>query len=60
MAPCQDPAVARLLPQFWVEMGTSMMKTEAVIEHITGWLRDYCQGAGTRGCVVGVSGTIHG
>ena len=34
------------------------MKTEAVIEHITGWLRDYCQGAGTRGFVVGVSGGI--
>ncbi len=35
-----------------------MMKTEAVIEHITGWLRDYCRRAGTRGFVVGVSGGI--
>ncbi len=34
------------------------MKTEAVIEHITGWLRDYCKRAGTRGFVIGVSGGI--
>lgn len=35
-----------------------MMKTETVIEHITGWLRDTCQRAGTRGFVIGVSGGI--
>ena len=34
------------------------MQTEAVIEHITGWLRDYGQSAGTHGFVVGVSGGI--
>ena len=34
------------------------MQTEAVIEHITGWLKDYGQGAGTAGFVVGVSGGI--
>ncbi|SPH17022.1 NH(3)-dependent NAD(+) synthetase [Defluviimonas aquaemixtae] len=34
------------------------MKTEAVIEHITGWLRDYSEKAGTNGFVVGVSGGI--
>ena len=34
------------------------MQTEAVIEHITGWLRDYGEGAGTGGFVVGVSGGI--
>ena len=35
-----------------------MIKTEAVIEHITGWLRDDCKRAGTRGFVIGVSGGI--
>ncbi len=34
------------------------MKTETIIEHITGWLRDYCRRAGTRGFVIGVSGGI--
>ena len=34
------------------------MKTDAVIDHITGWLSDYCAKAGTRGFVVGVSGGI--
>lgn len=34
------------------------MKTEAVIDHITGWLADYCRRAGSRGFVVGVSGGI--
>ncbi len=34
------------------------MKTEATIDHITGWLRDYCLGAGTKGFVIGVSGGI--
>lgn len=34
------------------------MKTEAIIDHITGWLRDYCLGAGTKGFVIGVSGGI--
>ncbi len=34
------------------------MKTEAAIEHITGWLRDYCRRADTRGFVIGVSGGI--
>ena len=34
------------------------MQTEAVIEHITGWLRDYGQSARTHGFVVGVSGGI--
>jgi NAD+ synthase len=35
-----------------------MMKTEAIIEHITGWLRDCCRRAGTRGFVIGISGGI--
>lgn len=34
------------------------MKTEAVIEHITGWLKDYCQRAGMHGFVIGVSGGV--
>ena len=34
------------------------MNSEAVIEHITDWLRDYCQRAGTGGFVIGVSGGI--
>jgi NAD+ synthase len=34
------------------------MKSEAIIEHITGWLQDYCRRAGTRGFVIGVSGGI--
>lgn len=34
------------------------MKTEAVVEHITDWLRDYCRRAGTDGFVIGVSGGI--
>lgn len=34
------------------------MKTEAVIEHITGWLEAYCGRAGTGGFVIGVSGGI--
>lgn len=34
------------------------MKTDAVIDHITRWLRDYSAGAGARGFVVGVSGGI--
>ncbi len=34
------------------------MQTEAIIEHITGWLRDYCRRAGTEGFVIGVSGGI--
>lgn len=34
------------------------MQTEAVIDHITGWLEDYCTRAGTKGFVVGVSGGI--
>ncbi|MGB3179637.1 MAG: NAD(+) synthase [Albidovulum sp.] len=34
------------------------MKTDAIIDHITGWLRDYCTGAGMRGFVIGVSGGI--
>jgi len=34
------------------------MKTEAVIEHITGWLKEYCRRAGTAGFVIGVSGGI--
>ncbi len=57
MAPCLDPATARLwaLPDLKERV---MMKTEAVIEHITDWLRDYCGRAGTRGFVVGVSGGI--
>jgi NAD+ synthase len=36
----------------------SMMKSEAIIGHITDWLRDYCRRAGTRGFVIGVSGGI--
>ena len=35
-----------------------MMQTEAIIEHITGWLRSYCRRAGTEGFVIGVSGGI--
>ena len=35
-----------------------MMKTEAIVEHITGWLQDYCRQAGARGFVIGVSGGI--
>src|SRR5690348_14383756 len=34
------------------------MKTERVIEHIVGWLKDYAQRTGQRGFVVGVSGGI--
>ncbi len=34
------------------------MNIEATIEHITDWLLDYCQRAGTRGFVIGVSGGI--
>ncbi len=34
------------------------MDTNAVIEHITGWLKDYCERAGQNGFVVGVSGGI--
>lgn len=35
-----------------------MLKTEAVIEHITGWLGDYCRRASASGFVIGVSGGI--
>lgn len=34
------------------------MQTEAVIQHIVGWLADYARQAGARGYVVGVSGGI--
>ena len=34
------------------------MKTEQVIGHIVGWLKDYAQRTGQRGFVVGVSGGI--
>jgi len=34
------------------------MKTGAVIDHITGWLGDYCRRAGAEGFVIGVSGGI--
>lgn len=34
------------------------MQTQAVIEHITGWLRDYCTTNRQKGFVVGVSGGI--
>jgi NAD+ synthase len=34
------------------------MNSEAVIEHITGWLNDYCRSAGGQGFVIGVSGGI--
>ncbi len=34
------------------------MKTEKVIAHIVGWLRDYCLRNGQKGFVVGVSGGI--
>ena len=34
------------------------MKTEAVIEHITGWLNEYCGQAGAGGFVIGISGGI--
>jgi NAD+ synthase len=38
--------------------GRIKMKTEAIIEHITSWLRDYCSRAGTEGFIIGVSGGI--
>lgn len=34
------------------------MKTQKVIDHIVSWLKDYCDKAGTKGFVVGVSGGI--
>lgn len=34
------------------------MNVNAVIDHIVGWLDDYCENAGMRGFVVGVSGGI--
>ncbi len=34
------------------------MKTDQVIDHIVNWLKDYCENAGTKGYVVGVSGGI--
>ena len=34
------------------------MKPNAIIEHITDWLKSYARNAGTRGFVVGVSGGI--
>ena len=34
------------------------MKTEEVIDHITGWLKEYSTKAGTKGFVIGVSGGI--
>lgn len=34
------------------------MKTHQVIDHIVGWLKDYCEKAGTKGYVIGVSGGI--
>lgn len=34
------------------------MKTEAIIDHITDWLAEYCRKAGTGGFVIGVSGGI--
>lgn len=34
------------------------MKTDAVIDHITGWLDDYCGRARSAGFVIGVSGGI--
>ena len=40
------------------ETGRITMKTEAIIEHITDWLRDYGRRAGAGGFVIGVSGGI--
>ena len=34
------------------------MKTEQVIEHISGWLKEYCLQNRQQGFVVGVSGGI--
>ena len=34
------------------------MRSEKVAEYISGWLKDYAQGSGTKGFVVGVSGGI--
>lgn len=34
------------------------MKTARIIDHITGWLKAYCERAGQQGFVVGVSGGI--
>jgi NAD+ synthase len=35
-----------------------LINGQAVADHITGWLRDYADGAGARGFVIGVSGGI--
>lgn len=35
-----------------------MLDTNGVIDHITGWLKHYCESAGQQGFVVGVSGGI--
>ena len=34
------------------------MQTEALIRHISGWLKDYADGAGARGYAVGISGGV--
>lgn len=34
------------------------MKTQQVIDYMVGWLADYCEKAGTRGYVIGISGGI--
>jgi NAD+ synthase len=34
------------------------MDTEAIIQHITAWLKDYCLKAGQQGFVIGISGGI--
>ena len=34
------------------------MQTEAIIRHISGWLKDYADGAGARGYAVGISGGV--
>jgi NAD+ synthase len=34
------------------------MKTQKIVDYIAGWLNDYCEQAGQRGFVVGVSGGI--
>ena len=34
------------------------MKTEKVVDHIVGWLKDYATNAGLKGFTIGISGGI--
>src|SRR5690606_3994705 len=42
----------------WRGFPLRTMHTGKVIQHIADWLRGYCEGAGQRGFVIGVSGGI--